>query len=293
VSDYHLHLHEHGAHPDAIGDVQAYIERYVEHAAARGVSDLGFTEHLFRCVEAGPVLGPFWESAPHADLVAQARNAVEEDANLRLDTYVQAILDAKDRGMPVRLGLEVDFFPHTIADVMDLLDPIPFDFLVGSVHWVDGWGIDDSRAAYEFDRRGIERSYADYFAVATQLAASGVVDILGHVDVVKKHGHRLREEPLALYEDLVSAAATSGVAVEINTAGLSQPVAEAYPSPRLLQMFFDAGVGITLASDGHLPEQAGAFHREALALARSVGYEHKLRFDQRVAQSVPLGTGAL
>ena len=292
MSDYHLHLYEHGSDPARIDDVAAHIEQYVEAAARLGVTELGFTEHLFRCEEAGPVLGEFWNAAPHEDLADQARRAVLEDSNLRLDDYVQSILDAKNRGLPVLLGLEVDFFPETIGAVLDLLEGIPFDYLVGSVHWVAGWGIDDSRAAYEFDRRGVLQSYADYFAVATELAVSGAFDVLGHIDVVKKHGHRLPEEPLGMYQRLVKAAARSEVAVEINTSGLRKPIEEMYPSPQLLKMFYEAGVPITLASDGHKPQEAGAFLDEAVTLAESVGYTHKVRFAQRLGRLVPLRSTA-
>lgn len=292
MSDYHLHLHAHGAAPDEIGDPQAYIERYVEHAAAHGVTELGFTEHLFRCEESRSVLGSFWEAAEHADLSEQARQAVAQDRNLRLDTYVETILEAQGRGLPVRLGLEVDFFPDTIDAVLSLLEPIPFDFLVGSVHWVQGWGIDDSRAAFEFDRRGVAQSYEDYFSAAIELAASGAVDVLGHIDVVKKHGHRLEQEPSDRYRALVAATAASGSAVEVNTAGLRAPIKEAYPSPSLLRMFREADVPITLGSDGHLPHEAAAFHREAVDLARVAGYTHRMKFEQRVGTLVPLQDGA-
>lgn len=288
MSDYHLHLHAHGASPEEIGDPQRYIERYVEAAAEHGVTDLGFTEHLFRCEESRDVLGSFWDAAPHNDLKEQARAAVEQDRNLRLDTYVNTILEAKDRGMPVRLGLEVDFFSDTIDAVLSMLEGIPFDFLVGSVHWVDGWGVDDGRASYEFDRRGIARSYDDYFSAAIDLAKSGAVDILGHIDVVKKHGHRPSDEPVAQYEDLAAAAAASGSAVEINTAGLVAPIKEAYPAPGLLARFREAGVPITLGSDGHLPSETARFHNEAVALAREAGYTHRMQFAQRVGTPVPL-----
>jgi histidinol-phosphatase (PHP family) len=264
------------------------IESYVEQAASVGVTELGFTEHLYRTAEGLEVLGNFWEREPRADLADQAAAMVAEDQGLRLDRYVEAILSAQERGLPVKLGLEVDFFPETIAPVVDLLSQYPFDFLIGSVHWVGGWSIDASDVTYEFERRGVDRAWADYFTLAADLAGSGAVDVLAHIDVCKKFGQRPATEPLDLYREVVSRAAASGTAVEVSSQGLRRPAAEIYPSPRFLAMFHDAGVAITLASDGHRPAEAGWGHLEVVEAALAAGYSEHLRFEDRTSYRVPL-----
>jgi histidinol-phosphatase (PHP family) len=293
MSDYHLHLHPHqpteagpppGEYPDG------HIGAYVEAAAARGVTELGFTEHLYRCREAAPVLGRFWEGEPKPDLAAHTEYFVSRDLNLSLDGYVAAILGAKSEGLPVKLGLEVDFFPDTIDAVMDLLAPYPWDFLIGSVHWVGGWGLDSSETSFEYERRGVERAWEEYFAVETRLAAGGYVDVLAHVDVCKKYGYRPAVEPLHLYRPVVEAAVASGTAVEVSSQGLRKPAGEVYPSPVFLRMFHEAGVPITLASDGHFPEEAAWGHAEVVAAAQAAGYTTHLRFDRRRRVEMPLET---
>ncbi len=83
---------------------------------------------------------------------------------------------------------------------MELLAPIPFDFLIGSVHWVGGWAIDSSDVTGEFERRGIDRAWEEYFDLVDDLAARGVVDVLAHVDLCKKFGYRPATEPIHLYQ---------------------------------------------------------------------------------------------
>jgi histidinol-phosphatase (PHP family) len=291
MSDYHLHLHPHRSSdedPLPDGYPPGRIEAYVEAAAARGVRELGFTEHLYRCVEAAQALGRFWETEPRSDLAATTAEFVRLDTNLSLEAYVEAIVAAKGRGLPVRLGLEVDFIPGTVEAVLDLLDPYPWDYLIGSVHWVGGWGIDHRGSSHEFGRRGVERAWEDYFEVEEALAGSGAVDVLAHVDVVKKYGHRPAEERMDLYRRVVDAAVASGTAVEVSSQGLRNPAAEVYPAPAFLAMFAEAGVPITLASDAHLPEAAGWGHAEVVAAARAAGYTHRLRFDRRRPSEVPL-----
>ena len=275
-----------------IGEYPAgLIESYVEKAAARGVTELGFTEHLYRCEEGAAVLGPFWESEPRKDLADQAREMVALDAGLSLADYVREILAAKTRGLPVKLGLEIDFFPASIDAVMDLVAGYPFDFLIGSVHWVGGWSIDANAVVEEFDRRGIDQAWKDYFDLVVDLAGRGVVDVLAHVDVCKKFGYRPIVEPVHLYARVIEAAVRSGTAVEVSSQGLRRPAREIYPSPTFLKMFHEAGVKITLASDGHRADEAGWGHGEVLAAARAAGYASHLRFDARRCFEVPLTSG--
>lgn len=291
MSDYHLHLHPHepseggpppGEYPPGL------IESYLEHASQQGVYELGFTEHLYRCIESVPVLGEFWESEPRADLAAHTAGFVTADRNLSLVSYTEAILDAKDRGLPVKMGLEVDFFPETFDEVMELIAPYPWDFLIGSVHWIGGWSIDSSGAAHEFGRRGVDLAWEQYFELEEKLAASGKVDVLAHVDLPKKYGFRPATEPVEWYRRVVEAAVATGTSVEVSSQGLRKPVGEIYPSPLFLKMFHDAGVLITLASDAHFPEEAGHGHQEVMAAARQAGYSSHLRFTRRVAYPVPL-----
>ncbi len=284
MSDYHLHLHPHEPDDDLPPPGEyppGYVESFVEAAAGRGVEELGFTEHLYRCVESEPVLGAFWEREADPELAEISRRFVEADRTLSLDSYVEAILTAKDEGLPVKLGLEVDFFPETIEAVLELIDPYPWDFLIGSVHWIGGWAVDSSESAFEVERRGVDVVWAQYFELERQLAASGAVDVLAHVDVCKKYGYRPANEPVDLYRGVVDAALASGTAVEVSSAGLRWPAGEVYPSPLLLGMFHEAGVAITLASDGHRPSQAGIGHREVVAAAKAVGYTSHLRFEER------------
>lgn len=292
MGDYHVHLHHHGPYRGVgppLGEYPpGYIESYVEQAAKQGLDEIGFTEHLYRCVESGPVLGRFWEYEPKEDLAAQTEAFVAEDRTLSLENYVAAVVGAKDRGLPVKLGLEVDFMPESIGAVLEFLEPYPWDFLIGSVHWIGGWSVDHGGAAYEVARRGVRQTYEDYFELEIQLAASGAVDVLAHVDVVKVHGDVLEEPPTDLYERVVAAAAESGTAVEASSSGMYKAVGEMYPAPTLLAMFGQAGVPITLASDAHEPAHCGRDADVLIAAAREAGYTDHLIFDQRTSSSRPL-----
>jgi histidinol-phosphatase (PHP family) len=206
---------------------------------------------------------------------------------MSLERYVDVIIRAKDAGLPVLLGLEVDFFPDTIDAALELIEPYPFDILLGSIHWIDGWWFDRAHSIDEWDRRGARQVYERFFELKAELAASGTVDVITHSDRVKYLGTRLPEEPIDLYQELISAAVSSGTAMEINTGGLRHPVHEIYPAPTLLSMAHDAGIDITFASDGHTPDQAGWGLDLARAAASEAGYTHRARFVARKRSLVP------
>ena len=138
----------------------------------------------------------------------------------------------------------------------------------------------------------VEWAYSRYFELACAAAASGVFDVLGHPDVVKVFGARIatpagtgcdegrgdghgsgcRRRCFGLdgyYDALVSAAKASGTCLEVSSAGLRQPVGEAYPAMDFLRLAYERGVSITLASDAHEPEEVGSRYGELVAWARA------------------------
>ena len=111
----------------------------------------------------------------------------------------------------------------------------PFDYVLGSVHHIDGWGFDDPRVMHEWDRRDVDEVYRRYFQLVGDSAEAGVFTILGHVDLVKKFGHRPEDPAFDAVVDMADRIARAGTLVEINTAGLRRPVGEIYPHLSILR----------------------------------------------------------
>ena len=133
--DYHLHLWPHSEHetPLRIEQLAAYCAR----AQEAGVTELALTEHLFRFRQADTLLGGFWddERVP-ATLAESMARYWKLHATADLDAYVRCAQEAKAAGLPVVIGLEVDYYEGRMDEVADLLAEYPFDVLLGSVHWV-------------------------------------------------------------------------------------------------------------------------------------------------------------
>jgi histidinol-phosphatase (PHP family) len=289
VLDYHLHLWEHGPRPlDAtLEQVAAYCDR----AQAEGVTQVALTEHLYRFRQADVVGERWWEEDEPDPVLREAMAAwwgVERGGDL--DRYVEVALAAKAEGLPVVMGLEVDHFAGRMDRVAGLLAGYPFDVLLGSVHWLGGWGFDIPVVpafADEWNHRTVEAVWDRYTRAIEELAASGTCDVLAHPDLCKVFGH-VPEVPDEFYDRMAEAAASAGMAAEVSSAGWRKPIGEAYPALPLLQRFHARGVPITTASDAHRLSDVADRRADVRVLVESAGYDTLRAYDARVPRDVAL-----
>lgn len=286
--DSHVHLQPHGQRPPI---TRERIERYVEAARTNGIEKLAFTEHLFRFQEAYDMLNGWWEAdAANPSLVRTARAYWEDHVSGTVADYVRVIEEAKSAGLPVLLGLEMDWLPGRADDLRRFLAPYDWDIVVGSVHWIGSWGFDNQSSAAEWaewDRRDMDTVCEDYAGLLSNLAASRLCDVLAHPDLPKLFGHRPTSFT-PLHTAIIDAAREGGCALEVNSAGLDKPVAEPYPALPVLEQAHAAGLSITLASDAHVPERVGRHFDVIADWAAKAGHEEFLSFEQRRPSAHPL-----
>ena len=263
IVDYHVHLREAG---HQISHRIGTIERWAGEAERRGIDEIGFTEHAYYFRELRPLL-----TIPYQ----------VERSTIPIDPYVEAIVEAKSRGLPVRLGVEVDYYPGREEELREILAPYAWDFVLGSIHYLDGLGIDVEPTLVQ--ALGPEEAYRRYFDVLAQAAETGLFDSLAHPDLIKFFAGVIdwdRESFLGRLD---------GVCLEVSSAGLRKPHGRLYPEPELLAAARAAGVGITLASDAHEPADLGRDLELATQHARDAGYKSITVFEDRVGRQVPLG----
>jgi histidinol-phosphatase (PHP family) len=284
--DYHLHLWPHGerARQATVEQLAAYCER----AASQGVSELALTEHLFRFHQADAVLGGWWRDEPDRRMAAEMERYWYEHVSADLDAYVETALAAKAAGLPVVVGMEVDYYPGRMDRVAELLAGYPFDVLLGSVHWLGTWMFDDLSSAVamaEWDARRVDDVWDDYTRALEELAATGAVDVLAHPDLCKVAGFR-PAVPDEWYDRMADAAASAGIAAEVNARGYRTPAAEPYSPPPLLERFRRAGVPVTTASDAHRLEHVAMRSADLKAMVVAAGYTTLRAFDRRAPREV-------
>ncbi len=273
LTDYHVHLRpdEDGTSAERFFTAEN-VDRYRAAAAEAGIAELGVSEHVHRFRQALAVWRhPFWEE-----------QAVDD-----LDSYCEFV-----RGTGLKLGIECDFVPGAEERTAELLSARDFDYVIGSVHFVGddavdhpGWDVWQGSA----DPDAVWRRYFESLAAC---ARSGLFDVLAHPDLVKVWGraHPLPDRDLRhFYEPAVEAIASSGIAVEVSTAGLRKPVGEIYPARALATMCVEAGAVFALSSDAHRPSEVGFGYDRATSLLEDLGVDRICTFERRRRRLEPLG----
>jgi len=208
----------------------------------------------------------------------------------QLPRYVREV-EALQRlflNLSIKLGVEVDYSPGSVDKIRAVLRRYSFDYVLGSVHSMGDWFFDDSRYVGEYQRRDLGQVYSEYFRLMQEAALSGLFDIMAHPDLIKKFGHKPKDDPQPLYRETVGAFKDAGVCIEVNTSGLRKPVKEIYPSREFLKLCLENRIPVTLGSDAHQPKEVGQDLEKAISLLKSVGYKELTLFTERKRRYVPL-----
>jgi histidinol-phosphatase (PHP family) len=261
-ADYHMHtpLCRH-----AVGEPTAYAA----HAKRIGLREIGFTDH---------------SPMPRDDFDDWRMRAID------LDDYIARVEQARREHpeLTIKIGLEVDYFPGGEDWVRELAGRHPWDYFIGSVHYIsDSWAIDNPHLISEWKKRDPLEVWETYCERLTQAAGSGLFDIIGHADLCKKFGVHPPGDTTPLFARFIETAAAHGVAIELNTAGLRKDCREIYPAANILRLAHGAGIPITFGSDAHAPEEVGMHFEDAVALARACGYTACCRFAGRQRDLLP------
>ena len=261
IADYHMHTPLCG---HAVGEPLEYAEVAVE----VGLEEIGFSDHA-----------PFVHC---------------EDPNVtmslkQLPDYYRMIEDVCKKYsncLRVKIGIEADFIPGYEEKTKKILEDYPYDYVIGSVHFIKDWGFDNPEERDRWDSKDTDQVYRDYYDLLRRSAQSGLFDIMAHVDLVKKFGHLANADMTAEVKKTARVFKECGVAVEINTSGLRKPVKEMYPSLKNLEIYAQAGVPLTFGSDSHVPSDVGRDFDKAFTMARKAGYGEYVLFRGRQIERV-------
>lgn len=253
--DYHIHT-------KLCGHASGEMEEYVQCAISAGVNEMGFSDHLPMVSELGNGLAMPIEKLPF---------------------YVENVLHLRDKypEIDIKLGIEADYFPGLEDDSKDIIDRYPFDYVIGSVHFIEKWGFDNINEIDQWNEKDINQVYRDYYTLLRKSALSGLFDIIGHSDLVKKFGQRPGDDLSEEIEHTARVFSDHKLVCEINTAGLRRPVSEVYPSLEILQVYRKYDIPIIFGSDAHRPSEVGCDFDTAYKMAASAEYGEEVQFTKR------------
>jgi len=261
LTDYHTHnalCHHASGHP----------ADYARHAESIGLAEFGASDH-----NPSPTLNDDWRMSVNM-----------------LDVYLDQVTEAREAvQIPVRLGMECDYLNGEEASLDWLEAYADWDYLIGSVHYLDRqWAVDDPRLAEKISLNGVTETWDQYWACYIAMIESKRFDFVAHPDLVKKFGHVPDGNLDRYFEPVINALVAADGCFEINTAGWNKDCAEQYPHLRFLELAGQAGLPIVISSDAHAASEVGRDFERALNLAKEAGIKHLARFEKRQRRLVKI-----
>ncbi|MBY6035053.1 histidinol phosphate phosphatase domain-containing protein [Fictibacillus nanhaiensis] len=272
---------------------EEWLDLYLQESLTKGIKEVGIVDHLYRFHETRSYYEKYMD-VTSSDLGALQQKWLDQVMTESIFDFVETINKAKERwqkkGVVLRLGIESDYFPGCEEDLKKLLSMVEWDYIIGSVHFLKGWGFDNPETQDRFESMDLLKTYEDFFEVVEMAIRSELFDFVAHLDNLKVFNHRPDEKELfPLYQKIAKALVQTDTATEIN-AGLfyRYPVQEMCPSPMFLSVLADHGVVFTLSSDSHFPDDLGKHVSDNLLTLKKLGYTELVTFNKRKRVMKPI-----
>ena len=234
------------------------MEEYVQQAIAKNTQFFGFSDH--------------------APMDFDPKYRMSFSQMQEYEDGVKKLQEKYQNKIEILLGYEVDYLKGHIDERVVNAD---VDYLIGSVHFLEGWGFDNPEFIGKWHEQNIDEVWQKYFDTIEEMAKTQLFDIVGHLDLIKVFKFMPNNDIPTMAKAALRAIKDARMVLELNVAGYRKDVKECYPSKELLEVAFAMGIDITFSSDAHKPEQVGLFGNEVYSLAREVGYTHCVYFKKR------------
>jgi histidinol-phosphatase (PHP family) len=245
-------------HHDRCGHARGKIRDYIEAAIERELHVIGIADH-----------SPYFSSDED-----QLHPKISMPKSM-FPVYVNEVLELKETyrdKIEVLLGVESDFFPQQAEVYRTCFEPYPFDFIIGSVHHVDGVSIFNKKRWNGLTEKEKIQTKENYYSLIEQSARSGMFQILGHIDAMKGFYPAFSTIQTAAVEHTLKVIGEHDIAIEINTSGKTKDVGGWYPSDDMLELALHYGVHVTFGSDAHDPHRVGDEFDQVQARLKEIGF---------------------
>jgi len=261
LHNYHIH----SRYCDGEGEIRSYIEE----AIRQGLTSIGFSSHA-------PLPFPTNWAMPLESLPQYWAEINELKASYRSQIEVYA-------------GLELDFVPGLADFQQQHILNLPFDYLIGSVHFVGGehdnslWTVDGPSSAFDRGLRtcyggDIEQLVREYYVRIRSMVRAGGIDIVGHLDRIlynnldERHFSEAAPWYRQAIEETLQTIAKQHTIVELNMRGCYAPLCSPNPGLWILKRCRELGIRLTIGTDAHRPEYVARGLERAAQLLHRAGY---------------------
>jgi histidinol-phosphatase (PHP family) len=272
--DYHMHF-EYGSY-----DLE-WVQGFFESAKKNGVGEIGISEHSHGFIEFKDL---YYEELILDDSVVgsyQAKWLEKNKFKYSLKDYFKFMQMLKEKGYPVKIGIEICNFKNQ-EKVKAIIKDYEFDYIIGSVHFLNGWGYDFADIKQVWNDFSLQDIYKWYAEEITNLAQSGLYDVLGHPFNIRLFKNIPEFDVKPILEQVATVLKEANMVIDINTGTLYRyPIEEISPYPDFLQVAKKYDLPIITSSDAHKPEDCGRYIDEAIDYAKTFGYDSSIIFTNR------------
>ncbi len=240
MKDLHIHL-ERGAY------TVEWVEQFIRKAMEMKLDEICLLEHSIRFKE----FHPAFKEAREYNLYQKRWFDGKAQSAHSLDEFKALAKKIRGNSYPVKVsfGLEICYFEQHQDIIRELTEDGFFDYVLGSVHWVDNWTFNQRK--YQWLGRDVNKIYQRYFELENSLVESEIFDIIAHPDLITCHGLYPDYDLTPTYKALCENIKKHNMCLEMNTSkGLG-----------INRKFFDTakevGVKFTTGSDAHRVEDVG------------------------------------
>lgn len=270
TSDFHMHT-------DFSSDSEAAPRDMIEGAIAKGMRRICITDHNDK------------DYPYHEDVGITA-------FTFDIDKYFRELTSLREEyagKIEVCIGIEIGLQPHLGEYYKELVNKYPFDFVIGSVHVVNG---EDPYYREMFEKRTDEEAYRETFRVTLEdIEAVEDFDVLGHIDYVVRYGkNQAQEYSYRKYADcldeILKKVISMGKGIEMNMAGFKYGLGFCHPHPDVIRRYRElGGEVITIGADGHQPEHIAYDFQKAGDILKGCGFKYYTEFKARkpIFQQLP------
>ncbi len=170
-----------------------WLDLYLKQAKRLGLKEVGIVDHLYRFKEYKSYYEKHIDLGNHK-LGRLQRKWLGQVCVESIQSFIARIESAREKwkanGIELRLGVEADFFLNGEQELNDILSQHEFDYVIGSIHFIKGWGFDNPETQHLFLEHDLSALYNDFFQLVETAISTKLFDVMAHLDNLKVFGHR-------------------------------------------------------------------------------------------------------
>jgi histidinol-phosphatase (PHP family) len=214
----------------------------------------------------------------------------------QIPSYIKQVEAARKKyGVPVKVGLEMDYHEELEDEIRRVINSYDLDFTLGSVHYLDDQIVEwiRSKVNLPFFETNRDRIIKTYFERLNKLVKSRLFDAAAHIDVFRRFLKKEeRNIPFELYKkevmEVIRLIKKYDVGFEVNSSGI-QKIGEQYPKREIIEMAYKAGIRkVVIGSDTHHTEQLSKDLDKVITLLKEIGYRKVAVFDKHKVSYIPI-----